>query len=102
MKAAPPPPTPPTRLPFNRGSENLNIQPEDREKGAGIEAIFTDPKCLQVQSWLSLRATPDVPTHTYYVIMQTHTFQGEKKAARLVFLSFITLMSKVVNSPLFS
>lgn len=34
----------------NRGSENVNIEPEDGEEGSGIEAIFTDPKCLQVQS----------------------------------------------------
>lgn len=47
----------------NRGSENVNIEPEDGEEGSGIEAIFTDPKCLQVQSWLSLQAMPDVPTH---------------------------------------
>lgn len=30
----------------------LNIQPED--KGKRAEAIFTDPECLQVQSWPSL------------------------------------------------
>lgn len=34
--------------PFDRGSENLNIYPEGGEKGLGVKAIFTDPKCLQV------------------------------------------------------
>ncbi len=37
--------------PLDRGGKNLNIHPEGGEKGAGVKAIFTDPKCLQVQYW---------------------------------------------------
>lgn len=49
--------------PFDRGSENLNIYPEGGETGVGVKAIFTDPKCLQVQRWSSFEMRPDVLTH---------------------------------------